>query len=283
YANGSLVAANVVCGPPPTLQVASPAHHDGKFWFIKSASNGSPAATDRYLIDISADPASGQPTTVSLSASRSDLFGIDEGTFYSGQTNYVSLETIAACGATGYSNEVSVYKSANPPGSGCIQEELSYRDVAVQHLTIGADETCQGTQYFNHYYRPTQQAQWVKLNLYLTTNPILTLIGVPPGAGNGFYQTRRYTSAGQLLESGPELQLRPQSARSESVAQGGAPAVTPRYYHLDHLGSSRLLTDSLGNTISHHDYYPYGMSRTYTGPDPVDPTNTRQYTGHEFE
>jgi RHS repeat-associated protein len=47
------------------------------------------------------------------------------------------------------------------------------------------------------------------------------------------------------------------------------------HYHLDHLGSTRLLTDASGAKISSHEYLPYG--------DEIDPTGTEvmRFTGHE--
>jgi len=38
-----------------------------------------------------------------------------------------------------------------------------------------------------------------------------------------------------------------------------------RHYHLDHLGSVRVVTDKAGRSLSEHDYYPFGttMTRTY--------------------
>jgi hypothetical protein len=33
-----------------------------------------------------------------------------------------------------------------------------------------------------------------------------------------------------------------------------------RYYHLDHLGSTRLITDSLGNIVAEYKYYLYGAN-----------------------
>jgi RHS repeat-associated protein len=47
---------------------------------------------------------------------------------------------------------------------------------------------------------------------------------------------------------------------SDSFVYGGK-----RHYHLDHLGSVRMVTDNSGYSISEHDYYPFGttMTRTY--------------------
>lgn len=67
---------------------------------------------------------------------------------------------------------------------------------------------------------------------------------------------------------------------SERVpAEGGR-----RHYHLDHLGSPRLVTSGTGSVISEHDFLPFGEEKT-----PVDQQLARgfdreqphRYTGHE--
>ncbi|HYC59154.1 MAG TPA: RHS repeat-associated core domain-containing protein [Thermoanaerobaculia bacterium] len=37
-----------------------------------------------------------------------------------------------------------------------------------------------------------------------------------------------------------------------------------RHYHLDHLGSVRLVTNHAGKSLSEHDYYPFGLAKTLT-------------------
>ncbi|MBI3658546.1 MAG: hypothetical protein HY232_19245 [Acidobacteria bacterium] len=48
---------------------------------------------------------------------------------------------------------------------------------------------------------------------------------------------------------------------------------TVAYYHTDHLGSVRMITDSQGAVISVHDYFPYGEDTTPT------PNNRLKFTG----
>lgn len=43
-----------------------------------------------------------------------------------------------------------------------------------------------------------------------------------------------------------------------------------RHYHLDHLGSVRLVTNSAGRSISEHDYYPFGVSLTRSRQEPTN-------------
>jgi RHS repeat-associated protein len=57
------------------------------------------------------------------------------------------------------------------------------------------------------------------------------------------------------------------------------PALNPfRHYHLDHLGSIRLVTDGSASLISAHDYLPFGAELPSTPTTPRDPL---KFTGHE--
>ncbi len=51
---------------------------------------------------------------------------------------------------------------------------------------------------------------------------------------------------------------------------------TTQFYHKDHLGTPRAVTDSNGNLLSKHDYTPFGyeLATTYH-------INTHKFTGHE--
>ncbi len=50
---------------------------------------------------------------------------------------------------------------------------------------------------------------------------------------------------------------------------------TQQHYHTDHLGSIRLVTDSLGAKVSEHEYLPYGEELTAAG------NGVMKFTGHE--
>lgn len=55
------------------------------------------------------------------------------------------------------------------------------------------------------------------------------------------------------------------------------PSEGVRHYHLDHLGSTRLVTSAMGGVLSEHVYAPYGAELTPRGPG-----ETRfRFTGHE--
>jgi RHS repeat-associated protein len=43
-----------------------------------------------------------------------------------------------------------------------------------------------------------------------------------------------------------------------------------RQYHLDHVGSVRMVTDSQGRSLSEHDFYPFGVSQTKTYQEQID-------------
>src|SRR6185369_11859420 len=52
-----------------------------------------------------------------------------------------------------------------------------------------------------------------------------------------------------------------------------------RYYHSDHLGSTKAVTDRVGNRIEAIDYYPFGESRADAGSENV----THKYTAQELD
>ncbi len=52
-----------------------------------------------------------------------------------------------------------------------------------------------------------------------------------------------------------------------------------RHFHLDHLGSIRLITNSSGSQVALHTYYPFGQEATSTGQD----SERMKFTGHELD
>ncbi len=64
-----------------------------------------------------------------------------------------------------------------------------------------------------------------------------------------------------------------------TAAQGGR-----RHYHLDHLGSPRLVTSANGSVLSEHDFLPFGEERTAIGQHQArgyDREEPLRFTGHE--
>ncbi len=49
------------------------------------------------------------------------------------------------------------------------------------------------------------------------------------------------------------------------------------HFHLDHLGTPRLITDQAGNRVAFHGYYPFGQEAT----DPEQSPFSLKFTGHE--
>lgn len=57
-----------------------------------------------------------------------------------------------------------------------------------------------------------------------------------------------------------------------------------RYYHLDHLGSVRMVSDNSGRSVSENDYYAFGATATKTFQEPINPgdphVDTMRFAGH---
>ncbi|MDP9194007.1 MAG: RHS repeat-associated core domain-containing protein [Acidobacteriota bacterium] len=67
---------------------------------------------------------------------------------------------------------------------------------------------------------------------------------------------------------------------SQRVAEEGG----RRHYHLDHLGSARLVTSATGSIVSEHDFLPFGEERTSIGQHQAkgyDREEPLRFTGHE--
>jgi RHS repeat-associated protein len=69
-----------------------------------------------------------------------------------------------------------------------------------------------------------------------------------------------------------------------TVNDGGIVLGGERHYHLDHLGSVRLLTDKAGRSLSENDYYPFGTAQTKSFQEAInwgDPhVDTMRFAGH---
>jgi RHS repeat-associated protein len=79
--------------------------------------------------------------------------------------------------------------------------------------------------------------------------------------------------------SASRLQAAPYRTLGAGVNLPTPNAVTKfTYYHLDHLGTPRVLLDNAGNVISRHHYMPYGEEMPFVA---QGSTTKRQFTGHE--
>ncbi len=75
-----------------------------------------------------------------------------------------------------------------------------------------------------------------------------------------YWEQDHIRGAGQLLAGETQQWKPPYSPPTTEIVYGGV-----RHYHLDHLGSVRMVTDSEGRSLSEHDYLPFGktLTRTY--------------------
>lgn len=86
------------------------------------------------------------------------------------------------------------------------------------------------------------------------------------GTGAKYSTTTDYVFNGDTLVSTIDQQL------ASGVATGTAQT---RYIHLDHLGSTNVVTDASGTVVQTLDYYPYGATRISSGQN----AESRQYIG----
>jgi RHS repeat-associated protein len=87
---------------------------------------------------------------------------------------------------------------------------------------------------------------------------------------------------GQLLAGEtPAWQYNDQNGNGTTTAQYGG----LRHYHLDHLGSVRLVTDAQKHTLGEHDYFPYGVTPTKAYQEELNPgtphIDPMRYAGHQ--
>jgi len=91
---------------------------------------------------------------------------------------------------------------------------------------------------------------------------------------------REFTS----LETGPNLAMTNRQWAKDYVWRDGLllATVTPSgtlHYHLDHLGTPRLVMDANGVKVSEHAYYPFGAEINLTPHE--SPEEAMKFTGHE--
>jgi len=88
-----------------------------------------------------------------------------------------------------------------------------------------------------------------------------------------------------ITNYGPMLWLEDYVYRDGLLLGGERPAAEGgrRHFHLDHLGTPRLVTGPSGQHISEHDYYPFGVEITPLGqevPAGFDREEPMKFTGH---
>jgi RHS repeat-associated protein len=87
------------------------------------------------------------------------------------------------------------------------------------------------------------------------------------------------TNAEASNGEGDQLQAAPYRILGTGVTLP-TPNAVPKftYYHLDHLGTPRVILDNAGNLVSKHHYMPYGEEMPFVA---QGSTSKRQFTGHE--
>lgn len=278
YANGSLIAINALCGPPPSLSLDYPAWSNGYYHFVKTSAN-TPLSTDGYIIDIEG----ANHHTVTLPAGTADHFDIPASVLSPNSRNSLRIQTFAACGATGYSNAI-VLSTVPPGGGGCLRSVAVMLD-GEQTTSIRGEDVCAAPEIqYNFYFRADPSIGWNLLNDTPLTDASLQLTELPDKASMGEYQVRQVDAFGELEASDPLMVHSEDLIMPAAFAEAGflpppPPALTSRFLHLDHIGSTRLVTDTLGNVLSQHSYYPFGSERGASTSD--HSSNGRLFTGHE--
>lgn len=82
---------------------------------------------------------------------------------------------------------------------------------------------------------------------------------------------REYTSTGDFWEVEKDYIYRGSKLHAAETSDG------TRHFHLDHLGTPRLITDAVGGTTAYHVYLPFGEELT----DPLQDDEQMKFTGHE--
>ncbi|MDQ7008304.1 MAG: hypothetical protein Q9Q40_13875, partial [Acidobacteriota bacterium] len=116
---GGLLAIRSTCGPRPDLAYGNPRKVGTEYRFHKYDHI---APSGDYHIFIESE--SGLTKTLTRPSSLEDEFGIDESEFFLGETNWISIETTAECGTTGYSNALSLRRGGG--GGGCLKQATMF-------------------------------------------------------------------------------------------------------------------------------------------------------------
>ncbi|RMH70449.1 MAG: RHS repeat protein, partial [Bacteroidetes bacterium] len=275
-AAGQLVAVNSTCGPRPDLSLADPAKSGSEVMFVKN--NNGVTSTSGYKVRIESE--SGAVKFLDRPADLPDTFGIPETEFFAGENNYVTIETLASCGPTGYSNAVMYH--ADPAPVGCLRETGAYRsgfgsDTSSLYVAvIDAGSSCSPGTLFNAYFQPEGSSSVLLLTPAPQTVPRVVFADQPLGAGQGRYWF--VPVDGTTLEEGPPgpaVLVDAAAATRNAASAGGLASRTLSYVHVDHLGSTRLRTDEQGAVLEEVKFTPFGVE--LAGPA----AGRMKFTGHE--
>jgi len=286
YGAGRLLVVNSACGPRPDLKLADPPESDGQVWFDRT-DHVTPVGSFTIFIEAEDGRWKSRTEPSTLPAH----FGIPKSELFPGQNNWISIETEAACGQTGYSNAVSYVYYSGPTPPSCITGMGVSRDGfgsgGSSSLTLSASSGCLPATRYNAYYQRADTVIVVRLNAQPLPTARWVLPDQPRGTGHGKYWFKPVDPL-----NGREGEMSPQATVDERNSphvlggggQGGggggagaAPAVNAQYLHCDHLDSTRLITDEKGVVVASWKFYPFGHEADSIG----GRDNRVKFMGHE--
>jgi len=173
---------------------------------------------------------------------------------------------------TGYSNAVTYNSeySGTCVGDTAIGNVYNIgRSKSIRQLR--AHDSCDPGLLFKAFYGNVEIASGL-------SEPVLDIGQTPVGAGFGKYVFIWYDPATGIAPFPvPRTQYDGRNLRNGSDQLPGTASFKTEYVHADHLGSTRLVTDEMGEGISNYKYYPFGHEAEAFGGSDV----RMKFTGHE--
>lgn len=171
------------------------------------------------------------------------------------------------------------------PATNRISNSATPYNVHGQYDAAGRMTSYQGTHTFSYDATGLIRESTVngvrKLFLYTPSGERLAAITVD-GAGTEIYSTwtLRETSGKvlrRLTRTGGNWTWDQDYVYRDGQLLAAELPGARRHFHLDHLGSPRLITDGNGTKVALHDYYPFGLEET----SPLQDGEVMKFTGHE--
>lgn len=272
HGNGKLVAFHRDCGPAPELRLVQVTSTDLVLEKVDHVT-----ASDGYTLHI--EDESGNISTLAKPSTLSNQFSIAWTEFSASENNWIRLQSHAECGDTGYSHAVSFA----PRPIGCVEatalanKEFYSSGATFATLQLRGYETCDSGLKFKAMYIPEGESLPVELANNLD-NPSVDLNDTGLTAGYGAYSFVGYDpGSGSTGIFFPQAVKGMQNATNGSNALPGTSSTTTTYLHTDHLGSTRLVTNDIGQATKTYKFYPFGLEAPTSGPD----ESRMKFTGHE--
>lgn len=195
--------------------------------------------------------------------------------------NYGNILTVTTDGNTSTQLKLGV-----DPATNRISRTTSAYNVWGQYDAAGRMTSYQNTQTFTYDGLDMIKESTVngtrRLYLYTPKNERLAVITVNAG-GQELYSNwavretsgqviRRFTRTGGTWRWEQDYIHRDRQLLASDLLGG-----VRRYFHLDHLGTPRLITNGNGTKIAEHNYYPFGLEETSSLQD----NEALKFTGHE--